>query len=204
MKGYLRIGFLLALLAFFGVKPAFSQGFEDFYYQPWVEYQDGEISVAFEQTPVEVAFRAIRQRTGFQIVLPPATRGQLLNLRLSRLPLEPAVRSLISSIGFRSFALMYDEEGRPARAVVLSARADNPGSREANSGVASQSTNTQPASQPLTEEERNKLQKELERWNELKQEERGRIEDRLRTLPPSDEREQLVREYGRQVLGIKK
>jgi hypothetical protein len=47
------------------------------------------------------------------------------------------------------------------------------------------------------------LQKDLARWGELKQEERGRIEDRLKTLPPSEEREQLVKEYGRKLLGIK-
>jgi hypothetical protein len=57
--------------------------------------------------------------------------------------------------------------------------------------------------QPLKSEERDTLQKELERWGELKQEERGRIEDRLKTLPPSEEREQLVKEYGRKLLGIK-
>jgi hypothetical protein len=61
-----------------------------------------------------------------------------------------------------------------------------------------------PASEPLTTGEREKLQRELERWSELKQEERGRIEDRLKSLPPSDEREQLLQEYGRQVLGVKK
>jgi hypothetical protein len=53
-------------------------------------------------------------------------------------------------------------------------------------------------------EQRDKLQKDLERWTELKQEERGRIEDRLKNLSASEEREQLVTEYGRQVLGLTK
>ena len=44
----------------------------------------------------------------------------------------------------------------------------------------------------------------MERWNELKQEERGRIEDRLKSLPESEEREQLVKVYGRQILGLAK
>jgi hypothetical protein len=44
----------------------------------------------------------------------------------------------------------------------------------------------------------------LERWTELKQEERGRIEDRLKNLPASETRELLVAEYGRQVLGLTK
>jgi hypothetical protein len=48
------------------------------------------------------------------------------------------------------------------------------------------------------------LHKDLARWSDLKQEERGRIEDRLKNLPPSEEREQLVKEYGQQVLGLSK
>jgi hypothetical protein len=57
--------------------------------------------------------------------------------------------------------------------------------------------------EPLKPQERAQLQKELEVWDELKQEDRSRIEARLKTLPPSEDREQLVREYGRQLLGIK-
>ena len=93
---------------------------------------------------------------------------------------------------------MYDADGRPHRAVVLDAQPEALTSVEANSDDAV------PASEPLATGEREKLQRELERWRELKQEERGRIEDRLKSLPPSDEREQLVQEYGRQVLGVKK
>jgi hypothetical protein len=70
--------------------------------------------------------------------------------------------------------------------------------------VLEDSTHTaEPVIQPLNPEEREALQKELERWAELKQEERGRIEDRLKTLPPSEEREQLVKDYARKLLGIK-
>jgi hypothetical protein len=62
----------------------------------------------------------------------------------------------------------------------------------------------EPAAQPLTAEERDQLQKQLERWGELTQEDRGRIEFRLKALPTSDDRELLISEYGRQILGIKK
>jgi hypothetical protein len=51
--------------------------------------------------------------------------------------------------------------------------------------------------------EGDKRQRELERWGELKQEERGRVEDRLKSLPPFEEREQLLQEYGRQELSIR-
>jgi hypothetical protein len=202
MRSFWTTGFFVALLAFSGIEPAFPQVAEDAPYQEWVEYRDGEISVAFDQTPVEIALYAIRARTGFQIILPSATESKPLNLRLNRLPLEPAVRSLITSIGFKNFAVMYDDTGRPNRAVVLRARLEDRASLTANSNPTSQAKKPEP--QPLSVEERDKLQKELEHWSELRQEERDRLEDRLKSLPASEEREQLVNEYGRQILGIKK
>ncbi|MGE5302456.1 MAG: hypothetical protein ACM3TN_03950 [Alphaproteobacteria bacterium] len=170
-------------------------------YQEWVEYRDGELSVAFNQTPVELALFAIRAQTGVQIIVPPVTENRLLSLQLNRLPLEPAVRSFITYIGFKNFALMYDNDGRPNRAVVLAGAPDDSAGRRVDKPQPTPTDET--ASSPLTAEEREKIQKELGRWSELTREERGRIEDRLKTLPPSEEREQLVAEYGRQLLGIK-
>ena len=198
MKSLSIIALSLTLLAFSGTEPVLAEAVEDALDQDWVDYRDGEISVAFDQTPLEVALYAIRARTGFQFILPPTTESKSLNLRLSRLPLEPAVRSLISSIGFKNFALMYDERGRPNRAVVLGNQLNDRASLRA------ETRSTQAAPQPLTAEEQAKLQNELERWSELKQQDRGRLEDRLKSLPPSEEREQLLKEYGRQILGIQK
>ena len=198
MRSLSRIGFALAL-AFLNIQPAFPQVIADTLYRENVEYEDGKISIDFDQTPLGVALSAIQVKTGLQITVPPATESRLLNLRLSRLPLEPAVRSLISSIGFGSFALMYDEEGLPKRAVVLEARPEVRTAPTDSTGDYS----AEPVVEPLRAQERAQLQKELERWGELKQEERGRIEERLKTLPPSEDREQLVKEYGRQLLGIK-
>jgi hypothetical protein len=199
MRSLSRIGFALAL-AFSSVQQAFSQTIADTLYRESVEYEDGKISIDFDQTPLGVALNAIQVKTGLQITVPPATESKLLNLRLSRLPLEPAVRSLIAYIGFRSFALVYDEEGHPKRAVVLEARPEVRATPAADSKVDSSAA---PVVEPLRELERAQLQKELERWGELKQEDRSRIEERLKTLPPSEDREQLVKEYGRQLLGIK-
>ena len=190
--------FILATLMIWGAQPVQPQELENSIHEETVEFRDGEISVVFEQTPVVVALDVIKARTGFQIIVPAAVENQLVNLRLNRLPLEPAFRSLISSIGFSNFALMYDANGRPHRAVVLGVQPVALTSAEAKSDDAV------PAGARLATGEREKLQRELERWSELKQEERGRIEDRLKSLPPSDEREQLLQEYGRQVLGVKK
>ena len=58
-------------------------------------------------------------------------------------------------------------------------------------------------SSPLTAAEKDQLSASLKRWNELSDQLRGRVQDRLRSLPPSEEREDLIKEYGRQVLGVK-
>ncbi|HEX9661591.1 MAG TPA: hypothetical protein VGB27_04835 [Candidatus Binatia bacterium] len=106
------------------------------------------------------------------------------------------MRSLISSIGFNSFAMTYDRAGRPIRAIILEARP---------AGGDAATLDRKPASEspPLTAEERDQLSRALKVWNDLNDEARGRVEDRLRSLPPSEEREELLSEYGRQILGIK-
>ena len=196
MRRFLRIAFVFASV-FLDAQQAFTQGSVDTLYRERVEYEDGKISVDFDQTPLRVALNAIQIKTGLQITVPPTTESKLLNLRLSRLPLEPAVRSLIASIGFINFALVYDEEGYPKRAVVLETRPEVRSTPTlADSKVDS---SAEPVVEPLKAQERAQLQKELDRWSELRQEDRARIEERLRTLPPSEDREQLVREYGRQL-----
>jgi hypothetical protein len=191
MGSFVKTGFSLVLLLTLAVIPAFAQGTDDEFFRPWVDYRDGAISVAFSQVPVEFAVHAIHARTGFQMVVPREAHGRTLNLRLRELPLESAMRSLIFSIGFTSFAFTYDRSGRPVRAIILEARppapADNPAAEP----------------QPLTPAEKEELTASLKVWNDLKDDARGRIETRLRSLPPSDDREEMLKEYGRRVLGIK-
>jgi hypothetical protein len=194
VKPLSRIVLFFALLAPIGIPPLFSQGAEDTTDGRWVEYQNGEISMEFDQIPVDVALETIRVKTGLHIVLPSAVDSEFLSLRLSRLPLELAVRSLLYDIGFRSFALMYDEQGHPDRAVVL-------GAGSTGSVGLSPTSNITPG---VTPEEQDALLKALERWSELHPGEREQIEERLKTMPPSETREQLVQVYGQQVLGIKK
>ena len=193
MKNYLRFGILLAPLA---LSPAFAQTANDGFFQEWVDIKDGEVSLSFNQTPVQLALDAFQAKTGFLIVVPRSSESQTVNLRLVRQPFEPAVRSLISTIGFHNFAMVYDREGRPRSAVVL-------GTQPLQPTVAKDTQKTDAPAAPISIEERDVLKKDLDRWNELKQEERGRIEDRLRNLPPSEDREILVREYGRQILALK-
>jgi len=197
MKLLLKLGVFLAPLALSSLAPALAQSDADEFYRQWIDYRDGQISVAFDKTPVQFALHAFEARTGFQIVVPSTTEPQVVSLRLDRQPLEPAVRSLISTIGYRNFAMMYDESGRPHRAVVLNVQPQPVQS-------ANPTEDTENATSPFTLEERDRIKSELDHWNDLKQDERSRIEDRLKTLPSSEDREILVKEYGRQLLGLNK
>jgi hypothetical protein len=195
MKTGLRIALVTALLGL-SADSALGQLATDDFYRQWVDYRDGEISLDFEQTPVVFALHAIHAKTGFQIVVPSPDNARVVNFRLRRQPLEPAMRSLISTIGYENFALLYDDSGRPSRALVLAMQPAQTRAQEV--------AKAEPSKQPLTTQEQEKLQKELARWRELKEEDRSRIEARLKELPPTEEREKLVSEYGRQVLGLNK
>ncbi len=197
MKTYPFLFSLLTLLATSSMSPAHGQSDLDDFYRRWVSYENGSISLQFEQTPVAFALSALHATTGFQIVMPTPPGTKVVNLKLNQQPLEPAIRSLINSIGYQNFALMYDDQGRPSRAVVLGMR---PVVAEEQKTIA----NAGSTIQTLSLDEQEQLQKELERWGDLNQEERGRIEDRLKQLPQSDERDQLIKLYGRQILALSK
>ena len=187
---------IISLAAFLWTPAAHAQTDANDFYRQWVDYRNGAVSLAFDQTPIPFAISALHATTGFQIIVPSVSDIKVVNLKLHQQPLEPAVRSLISSIGYKNFAMMYDENGQPNRAVVLGARPQV----DERTTVAK----TEPITLPLLSEEREKLQKDLERWGDLKQEERGRIEERLKNLPESDERDQLIKLYGTQILASTK
>lgn len=190
MRSFVKPGLSLILVLFVVTCPALSQSADEELFRPWVDYRDGAISVVFTQVPVEFAVNAIQARTGFQMVVPREAYGRTLNLRLRELPLESAVRSLILSIGFTSYAFTYDRSGRPVRAIILQARP-------------AEIQTPAPEPQPLTAAEKHELSAALRSWNDLTGDARARIETRLRSLPPSDEREDMLKEYGRRMLGVK-
>jgi type II secretory pathway component GspD/PulD (secretin) len=187
---------IISLAAFLWTPAARAQTEVNDFYRQWVDYRNGAVSLAFDQTPIRFAISALHATTGFQIVVPSVTEIKVVNLKLHQQPLEPAIRSLISSIGYKNFAMIYDEKGQANRAVVLGAQPQI----DERTAVAK----TESMTLPLSSDEREKLQKDLERWGDLKQEERGRIEDRLKNLPESDERDQLVKLYGKQILASTK
>lgn len=197
MKQILRVFFFLSVFVGLYVSHASGQADAD-EFRRWVDYRDGEISLDFDRTPVEFALYAIQARTGFQIVMPQSSDARLLNLRLRRQPFEPAIRSLISTIGYENFAVLYDNTGRPSRAVVLNAQSvpvrmtiEEPAKTDASKAA-------------LSAEEKEKLHKDLSRWRELKPEDRSKIETRLKNLPAGEDREKLMSEYGRQVLELER
>jgi hypothetical protein len=196
MKSFRSLGIALPLLFSIALVRAYPQSKDDEPFRDWVEYREGEISVTFRQVSVEFAVKAIHARTGFQIVVPPEAKSKTLSLYLRRVPIEVAMRTFISSIGFSSFAMTYDRAGRPLRAIVLEAQPVGGDEAPSEQKPASESP-------PLTAVEKDQLSASLKRWNELSDQLRGRVQDRLRSLPPSEEREDLIKEYGRQVLGVK-
>jgi hypothetical protein len=192
-----RVSFFLLLVSNAAV--GFAQDGEDVPYDQWVEYRGGEISLVFEATPLSLALNVISERTGIEFVIPTAAEKKQLSLRLDRLPLEPAVRSVISSLGFDNFALMYDENGRPNRVLVL-----GPEPLEKSAGISDDlaARNAAASSETLSAADHDTIQEDLKRWTKLNREERVRLENRLKRLPPSEERAHLMAEYGRQILGL--
>ena len=91
MKLLLKLGVFLAPLALSSLAPALAQSDADEFYRQWIDYRDGQISVAFDKTPVQFALHAFEARTGFQIVVPSTTEPQVVSLRLDRQPLEAPV-----------------------------------------------------------------------------------------------------------------
>src|ERR1043166_5726914 len=146
MQNFLRILTALSLGSVLNAPAVFAQSNDEIgaEYQRWVDYRDGEVSFEFDHAPAAFALNVIQVQTGLKIVVPPAAESRLVNLRLSRSPLEPAVRSLIASIGFKNFALMYDESGRPSTAVVV----DTP--EEPRAAVATAGAATETAAKELT------------------------------------------------------
>jgi hypothetical protein len=185
----MAVGLLLA-----GTSSAASESAGDEPYRRWVEYHNGEISVTFRQVPVEFAVAAIQARTGIEMIVPAEANSKTLSLVLKKVPIEVAMRSLITSIGFNSFAMTYDKAGRPVRAIVLEAR---PAEAETASAVHKPGVESPPPA-----DDKEQLIASLKRWNELSEEARSRIQERLRALPPSKERDELMKDYARQLLGI--
>lgn len=85
----------------------------------WVKYRNGKLSMAFDQTPIEVALEAVRAKTGIRVNLPEDTRGKLLSVRVHPLPLEEAMCRLLWALGLDSFALLYDKNGQAQYLIVL-------------------------------------------------------------------------------------
>jgi len=193
MKMVTQVGIALGLLVV-TTSSAAPQTSEDEAYRDSVEYRDGEISVTFRQVSVEFAAAAIKARTGFQIIVPSEASGKTFSLYLRRVPIEVAMRSLIGSIGFNSFAMTYDKAGRPVRAIVLEAR---PVESEAVPAAKKSDVES-----PLPAADKEQLIASLKRWNELSEEARSRVQERLRALPPSGERDELMKDYARHLLGI--
>src|SRR5687767_2224063 len=102
MKTDLRIFQALAVLILLSSESAFGQSTADEYYRQWVDYRDGEISVDFDQTLAVFGLQPIIAKPGFRFVFRSRGKAGVLILRFRRQPLEPPIRCLFSTFGYKA------------------------------------------------------------------------------------------------------
>lgn len=172
---------------------------DDLYpYRQYVKYDSDGVSFAFSDLRASDAAQLVRATTGVAITLPTSTQSKTINLRLKKAKVDQAVRSLLKALELNNSFLVYDRDGRLTDVVALEKTVSHPVS-EARSTEEDKPKNDL---RKLTSEERDSLLRDFGRWTDLSAEERDAIHARLRMIPPSKERDQIVKEYLRQVLGL--
>jgi len=91
-----------------------------------VDYHDGTLAFAFDHIPAVAALAAIRETTGYEIVLPANIELKPLTLHIGPRPLDVALRHFIRALGLESFALVYERSGPSRQVVVLGPRTQYP------------------------------------------------------------------------------
>ncbi len=166
--------------------------------EQYVKYDKDNVSVAFSNLRAADAAQLMHATTGISITLPAAIQSKTINLMLDSAKVDQAVRSLLTSLQLNNSFLVYDRNGK-LKSVVALEKAANPPVTESQSSEEDQKKANNPE---LTAKERDSLLRDIGRWAELSADDRAAIHARLKTIPPSKDREQVVKEYVRLVLGI--
>lgn len=189
----------MMLLALLGIAPSAALADDDYYpYQQFVKYDNDSVSVAFSNMRAAEAAYLIRSTIGVTITLPSSTRSKTVNLRLEGAKVDQAVRSLLTALELNNSFLVYDRDGRLTGVIALETAVSQPISESQPSEEDKKKT----THQELTSTERDSLLLDFGRWSELTAEERDSIHARIKAIPPSEDRDPLIREYIRQVLGV--
>jgi hypothetical protein len=187
---------LLALsLAFAPAAPTFAT--DDFApAQQFVKYDNDSVSLGFSNLRAVEAASLMRSSTGIAITLPPSTHNKLVTLRLQGAKIDQAVHSFLAALDVTNSFLVYDK-GRLTGVVALESVA-RPSPVSETSGEDKRKTNHR----ELTVKEADSILRDIRRWSDLTAEEQKTIHARLKTIPPSRVRDQVIAEYVRRVLEV--
>jgi hypothetical protein len=186
----LTIALLLAPLArVFAIDPFYPD-------QQFVKYEKDNISIAFRNLRASEAASLMRSTTGIAISLPASIERKTINLTLHGEKLDQAVRYLLKALELNNSFLIYDGAGRLTSVVALEKTAILSISQESEEGKKKTSY------RELNMNELESILRDFGRWSELTAEEQKAIHARFKTIPPSRVRDQIIKEYVRQVLEV--
>jgi hypothetical protein len=166
--------------------------------QQFLKYDRDGVSVAFNNLRAADAAQWMRSTTGVAITLPTSAQTKPVNLRLEGARIDYAVHSLLTALQLSNSFLVYDPDGHLTGVIAL----EKTISRPAAETTPSEEDKKKKISKELTEQDREALLRDFDRWSEISTEEQKSIQTRLKEMPASKERDQVVKDYLRLVLGI--
>ncbi|MGH7828091.1 MAG: hypothetical protein ACREQ7_23290 [Candidatus Binatia bacterium] len=185
---------LLTLSLFFPPIPRALATDDSYPSQQFVKYDKDSVSLAFSNLRAAEAAYLMRSTTGIAITLPPSSRTKVINLTLERANMDQAIRSLLTALELNNSFLVYDRDGRLTGVIALE--------KVASEATASDQEKKETSYRELTVKELESILRDFGRWSELGAEEQKTIHARLKTIPPSRIRDQVIRAYVRQVLEV--
>jgi hypothetical protein len=192
-----RTKFLFASLFLVYLFPAPALTSEDIFpEQQFLKYDQNVVSIAFNNLRAADAAQWMRSTTGVAITLPTSAQTRPVNLRLDGARVDYAVHSLLTALQLNNAFLVYNPEGHLTGVIALERAVLRPASESAPA-----EENKKKASSELTPQERESFLKDFARWSEISAEEQKSIQTRLKEIPPSKERDQVIKDYVRLVLG---
>jgi hypothetical protein len=165
--------------------------------QQFVRYEKDSVSLAFSNLRAAEAAYLMQSSTGIAITLPTSAQTRLINLTLERANVHQTVRALLAALDLNNSFLVYDRDGRLIGVIALEKVVRPHAEAEISPGEKRRTTYRE-----LTAKEFESILRDLGRWTELTAQEQKLIHGRLKTIPPSKLRDQIIKEYVRQVLDV--
>lgn len=168
---------------------------DNFPEEQFVKYDQDGVSVAFNNLRAADAAQWMRSTTGVAITLPTSAQTKMINLKLRGAQVDYAVHSLLTALHLNNAFSVYDPEGRLTGVIALDKSVSRPAAE--NKSLEEEKK----TAKDLSSLERESLVKDFVRWSELPAEEQKAIQQRIKEIPPSKDREELIKDYLRFVLG---